>query len=180
MKIRVYEDKDYSKVQQICIGGSEDFEGYDILLNMYCNYYIEQEKDSVFILADASDEAVGYIFCAKDWEWYKKIYNEKYLPTLKEMSIKKYEEKCSETALLEPVMKEYPAHLHIDVIKEYRSGGYGSRLIDTLADHLRKKNIRGLMLCVGKDNIRAHKFYEKTGFNRLFQNENIVIYGLKL
>ncbi len=180
MKIRFYEDKDYKGAQLACMDGSQDFEGSAILLNMYCNYYIEQEKENVFILANDRDEAVGYIFCAADWERYKSIYNEKYLPQLKEMSEVRYNEKCKENLMLDDIMKEYPAHLHIDILKDYRSGGYGSKLVGTLIGHLKKMQVPGLMLCVGKDNVRAHNFYEKNGFALIVENEHGRIYGIKI
>ncbi len=157
MKIRQYQVKDYKDVQSICIGGSQDFNGYDILLNMYCNYYIEQEPENVFVLSDENDKAVGYIFCAIEWGKYKNAYDEKYLPQLIQLSEKHYKEKIDEYEFLKDIVLEYPAHLHIDIEEGYRSSGYGSKLVMTLIEKLKSNGVKGLMLCVGVGNTNAHR-----------------------
>ena len=74
----------------------------------------------------------------------------------------------------------YPAHLHIDLLPEYQRQGLGSRLVDTLADHLRKKGVPGVMLTVGGSNEVGQSFYNKYGFARIDALPDDVAYGLKL
>lgn len=64
-----------------------------------------------------------------------------------------------------PYAEDYPAHLHIDLLPECQHQGIGSRLIKTLADHLRRQRIKGLMLNVANDNKNALRFYEKNRKN---------------
>ena len=66
-----------------------------------------------------------------------------------------------------PYLKTYPAHLHIDIYKEYRGNGTGTQLVQTLVDHLRQKGIKGVQLCVDAENEKAIRFYERNGFKKL-------------
>ena len=63
--------------------------------------------------------------------------------------------------------KKYPAHLHIDISDCCQGQGVGTRLIETLCEHLKEKNVKGLMLSCGMTNKGALKFYRKNGFNQL-------------
>ncbi len=63
--------------------------------------------------------------------------------------------------------RRYPAHLHVDILKEYCGQGYGAALMNTLFDHLRENGVPGVQLLVDADNQRAVKFYLKIGFKIL-------------
>lgn len=57
----------------------------------------------------------------------------------------------------------YPAHLHVNIAKGYRSGGLGSRLIERFVSDLRQAGVRGVHLVTGRDS-RNVPFYLKNGF----------------
>ncbi|MBU2581187.1 MAG: GNAT family N-acetyltransferase [Alphaproteobacteria bacterium] len=58
---------------------------------------------------------------------------------------------------------KYPAHLHVNVVEGFRSGGVGSRLIERFVSDLRAANIRGVHLVTGRHS-RNIPFYLKNGF----------------
>lgn len=60
----------------------------------------------------------------------------------------------------------YPAHLHIDLFKEYRRLGAGSLLINTYINFLREHEVRGVHLVTSSFHTEAQPFYEKLGFHR--------------
>ena len=64
----------------------------------------------------------GYILCAKDLKVYEKNAYPYYL-TLKELDEVKAERFPNANRELERFYPEYPAHIHIDILKEYTGNG---------------------------------------------------------
>ena len=75
---------------------------------------------------------------------------------------------------------KYPAHLHIDILPEYQGQKVGTALMSALKEKLVSDNIKGVMLCVGKGNVRAIEFYKKNGFKVIFRLFGAVFMGLNL
>ena len=65
-------------------------------------------------------------------------------------------------------MKKYPVHLHIDILPEYQHRGYGSELINTLCEHLKKSGCSHLSVCGINRNSSAYRFYKKCGFYEFY------------
>jgi GNAT superfamily N-acetyltransferase len=71
----------------------------------------------------------------------------------------------------QPWLKDYPAHLHIDLLPRIQGKGQGRVLIDKLFDELAQKGVCGLHLGVGSSNMSAVAFYRKMGFSVLKEHE---------
>lgn len=145
----------------------------------YSTYYITEDADSCFVLDDGK-EAVGYILCAPDAKRFTKIFRKKYVP-----EIYKLEKRSGITAWVIPIpymilRRKYSAHLHIDLLPQYQRGGYGTKLVNTLIEELKRKNVNGVILCVDGDNTGAIKFYEKNGFKTVVKFTKFRIMGMKL
>ena len=180
--IRSYHPKDAKHLGQICIKTAKDvFQGKKItetaLVDVYCRYYIEQEPENCFVVADKNDEAKGYILCAKNYKNYKNVFVEKYLKTWNPVT---HVMGRLSVAAMRDFAEEYPAHLHIDLLPECQGQGYGRKLIELLIKHLKEQKIKGLMLHVGGDNYRAQAFYKKCGFKELHVEKDGVLMGMKL
>ncbi len=180
--IRNFNSKDFENLKAICIETASDiFRGKRIteiaLVDVYCRYYIEQEPDNCFVVADQDDVAKGYILCAKDYEEYRRLFKEKYLNTwnLATLIMGNFAMKS-----IKEYAKEYPAHLHIDLLPECQGQGYGRKLIGMLIEHLNERNISGLMLHVSAKNVGARAFYLKCGFQVLHADKNDVLMGMKI
>jgi ribosomal protein S18 acetylase RimI-like enzyme len=65
------------------------------------------------------------------------------------------------------IARRYPSHLHIDLLPRLQGRGQGRRLIDTLADALRRQGSPGVHLNVSHGNHRAPEFYEHVGFTEI-------------
>lgn len=63
---------------------------------------------------------------------------------------------------------QYPAHFHINIIREWRGRGIGRNLIERFVDQLIKANICGVHLQTTSYNKVALILYEKIGFELLF------------
>ena len=169
--VRPYSEKDKERVQNICLANAEclnspeDTQKY--ILIMYCNYYIEQEPGNCFVAVNDDDEAVGYIICSENYDSYEKVFKELYLNQCAAISPKRYVDAKLDLLSHSMFKNQYPAHFHIDIDENYQRMGVGSLLISTLKAHLRKKNIKNMMMVCGEDNENAKSFYRKNGFKDL-------------
>ncbi|MEW9053760.1 MAG: N-acetyltransferase [Neobacillus sp.] len=181
--IRLFKEKDREKVEQICIATGSELAKKNVLLQealltVFCRYYIEQEQGNCFVAVNEQDEAVGYVFCAKDFHTWEQQFNRIYLKD----SNNKMVVSIGQATIygLGSFAEEYPAHLHINIHPEFQGKGLGTKLIDALKLHLIECEVKGLMLCVGNDNEKGKNFYRKYGFTELKQEEKEVFMGYKL
>lgn len=184
MAIRKYIEKDYNDVVNVCLDTCDPAVQQTPLNRyvklMFCRYYIEKEPDNCVVLTDENDVAVGYVYGSQDYDFYHKNMAE-YLQAISELENGQFISHSYVEMYNHYIYKdEYPAHLHIDIFGEHRSKGYGSHLIKAFCENLKSKGIKGVMLIVGADNVRAHKFYEKNGFVLLDKKDSGYAYGKKL
>lgn len=83
-----YSEKYRDDVRNICLdtagSNAREEKSMRFLLATFCDYYIDREAEHCFIAVDEStDSAVGYIFCAPDYQKYKRIFKAEYLPRVK-------------------------------------------------------------------------------------------------
>ncbi len=178
--MRKFEEKDAEDVKKVCIALADDewknnslF--VEALQDVFCRYYIEKEPENCFVAVDENDQVKGYVLGAKDYETYASRFMEDIVkksqnPVTQAMGPSSMEAIAS-------FSKEYPAHLHIDLLPECQGQGIGRMLLDTLAEHFKKQGIPGLLLDVAKDNTGAIAFYEKCGFSQLHVGEQEVVMG---
>ena len=170
--VKSYEPKYYKDVQQVCLNtGPDDAltnpNTRDFILYTFCNYYIEQEPENVFVLVDENDVAQGYVFGAMNfWKYVKKI--KPYLKKVRETGMANYMDAIVEIAAHGIFSLKYPSHLHIDINAPFRGNGNGSNMISTLTNHMKAKGAKSIMLIVGTSNVRGINFYKKNGFRVLF------------
>lgn len=184
MKIRNYEEKDKEFVRFVCLNCDEPFNSSEksknFFLSVYCDYYIEHEPDNCFVVADENDVAVGYIISTEDFDKFKVCFLEEYYTRLDENDFLERQSAIESFLPQEEYKNDYPAHFHIDIMPDFQRMGFGSQLIDTLVEHLKQKNIKGLMLTVWNQNEKGCNFYIKYGFTLLEERKNVNVFGLKI
>lgn len=167
MTIRPYDCKDKINVRRVCIATSVGFDAPEkeqrFITSLYCDYYIEQEPQNCFVIADDEDNAVGYILCSENMKKYARAMAP-YRASIRKMGFIKYIFAWGEYLVHLPASKKCKAHLHIDILPEYQHKGLGTRLINTLTDNLSAKGINSVMLVVNSSNKNAVSFYKKNGF----------------
>jgi ribosomal protein S18 acetylase RimI-like enzyme len=77
-----------------------------------------------------------------------------------------------ETKSIEHLYKEYPAHLHINIMPGYQRMGIGKKLIDMFLENMVSKGVVGVHLGTSNYNLKALPFYKKNGFNVIFERAN--------
>ena len=181
--IRKYEEKDYENVRFVCHNseGPDEVPDHDtgvFIHDTFCNYYIENEPENCFV-ADDDGKAVGYIICAENFDKFKAIFDEKYLPRSKQFGEDRYQWAYTAYNAQEKFKDEYPAHFHIDILPEYHRMGLGGKLVAALCEHLASKGIEGVCLTCGPRNERAVNFYKKRGFTLLSLDHDDACFGIK-
>lgn len=184
MVIRPYENKDKENVRFVHFNSDGPYKGtkrrVSFSLAVYCDYYIEKEPENCFVAIDENDKAIGYIICAEDFDKFQPIFIDEYYSKIYKWEFKRRKSALKSIKSHEQYKNDYPAHLHIDILPEYQHMGLGRKLMDTLCNHLRNKNVKGVMFTVWYKNHNAIKFYEKYGFELIETKETTLVYGLKL
>ncbi|MBS1673824.1 MAG: GNAT family N-acetyltransferase [Actinobacteria bacterium] len=80
----------------------------------------------------------------------------------------------------DPIVREHPAHLHIDLLPETQGQGLGRRLIDILLAELGRRGVPALHLGMNADNLSAGAFYERLGFTKLASADGSTTYGIRI
>lgn len=84
-------------------------------------------------------------------------------------------------ALLQTLVRSYPAHLHVNVDESYRRAGIGRRLIESYFTDLRRHGVAGVHLFCGPDPV---EFYRRLDFQVLetaaFRNTTVFVLGQSL
>ncbi|MFT5195295.1 MAG: ribosomal protein S18 acetylase RimI-like enzyme [Cellvibrionaceae bacterium] len=197
MKIRPYQSSDLDRLYHICLlttdngkDGSHLFSDPKLNGYMYAAPYAIFEPELCFVLVNNDNLAIGYILGTKDtatfgqWcekEWFPPIREQFPLPAADDMS--------AEANLIRSIhnghdienwLPGYPAHLHIDILPEGQSGGWGLKLMETFWNELRELGVPGVFLGVSKQNENAVGFYRHIGFDELQTHDWGYIMGKKL
>lgn len=185
MNIRKMQKSDIPQAEHICLATANeklksDEKRKQATLLLYSRYYTRAALDSCFVLTDENDCAVGYILCAPSYKKYKKDFSQNELRALAKISPQAFFNGISCILGNRTYAKNYPAHMHIDILPEYQAKGYGGDLLAALFKHLKSNNIPGLMLIVDSQNLNAVKFYKKHGFKEIKALAGGIIMGVKL
>ncbi len=184
MNIRKYQEKDFDATKFICLNDMLGKEDYKTIIEyvevMFCRYYLEKEPENCFVAVDENDKPVGYIYGVKDYDIYQENFSE-YINAVAEIEERRFlGEALTEMYDHAIYKKDYPAHLHIDILPDYQSKGIGSKLIKEFCNHLKEENVKGVMLIVGTENEGARRFYERNDFTLLQDKPSGAAYGKKL
>lgn len=172
MHIRTLQEKDIAAVEEICLKTapapavqSEKDKLYTLYL--YNRYYTRAQKDACFVAADDEDRAVGYILCAPDYQSYLADFKAHELIEIRKLGFWYFLRASAEMCVQSRFQKDYPAHLHIDLLPEYQRRHLGRKLLDALKSYLKSEQIPGVYLCAGAKNTGAVAFYKAQGFQIL-------------
>ena len=179
--IRPYHPNDRGQTEHICIatagvGFHETPARTKGVLTAFCRYYLSHSPDTCFVAATEDDTAIGYVLCAPSFDQWANIFWKE------AVTVFPFGLLWGIGSILEalPYAGEYPAHLHINLLKPFRHKGLGRQLIHALEEKLRSQSCPGVMLCVGSSNQNAIRFYESCGFRALGQYPGSIVYGKKL
>lgn len=79
------------------------------------------------------------------------------------------------------LLKEYPCHIHIDILPGYTGQKLGTRLMKELLAKLKEDKVSGIHLMKSGDNEASEWFYKSVGFQRyqVFMGGSATVKGVK-
>ncbi|KAF2687621.1 GCN5-related N-acetyltransferas-like protein [Lentithecium fluviatile CBS 122367] len=192
--IRPYAPTDFSKGLHIFFTTLEptlDFEpARTIGSYLWYKAYVLLTPSTCFILDDGTGRAVGYIIGTPDTTTFSQRWVSTFTPIVDPILVPPpnvasqdaameredvrgfrkavYAGECSmlqsSTPPIPDLLKQYPAHLHIDILPEYQGQGWGAKMMDIFLDCVKKAGARGVHLGMVRWNAGAKRFYERLGF----------------
>ncbi|MFA5144349.1 MAG: GNAT family N-acetyltransferase [Candidatus Omnitrophota bacterium] len=188
--IRKYDSRDRPAVRRICcetaLMGEPStvfFDDDEIFADALTAYFTDYEPESCF-MAEYDNHVIGYLLGAKDVRRMGKIFADKITVPLLMKALRrgvffhKKNVKFLSRVFLSLVKgefktpdfsKDYPAILHINISKECRMAGVGSKLINAYLGYLRALGVKGIHLATISD--KAGQFFSKQNFQLLFRGE---------
>ena len=144
-------------------------------------YYTDYEPQSIF-LAEYETKIVGYLMGCRKEEDYQKIFSQKIFPSLLGRSFNSLLWRRQASGIFffnlarsflcgefnRPDFSHiYPAHLHINVDKDFRKAGLGSLLIESFLNYLIDSKVEAVRLATISK--QANRFFQRCGFNLLYR-----------
>ena len=167
-RIRPFRDDDETHVFDVCVRTGHGDPA--ILADVYAAPYLRFDPTLAFVV-DTGERVAGYILGTADTREFVRRYRAEWLAPFAARHEVPADGPHGVLAagldperMLVPGVDEYPAHLHIDLLPELQRQGFGRMLIQTLADALRARGVRGLHLVADPANTSAIAFYSRLGF----------------
>jgi GNAT superfamily N-acetyltransferase len=146
----------------------------DLVPDVYAGPYLFLEPEHAYVL-DNGERAVGYVIGTASTPDFVAAYQERWLPRLRA----RYqplsgppvtEEEYRLDAMfhperwLLPELAPHPAHLHINLLPDYRRSGRGRELVSTFLASVAAAGAASCHLAVLRANLDARRFYAKLGW----------------
>jgi ribosomal protein S18 acetylase RimI-like enzyme len=195
--IRPYQADDLAALYEICLrtgdaGGDATALVDDRRLfgELYAAPYAALEPQHALVLDDGTGRAVGYVLAALDTcafqarceaEWWPALRARHPLPgeatTLDDLLVQLIHQRPRRGSA---VLTSHPSHLHIDLLPEVQSAGWGRRLMAALFERLRAGGSPGVHWGVSTRNHRAIGFYRHVGADELEADAITITFGVRL
>lgn len=182
---RTHDPREVDQLYDICLRTGNDGKGAEDLLTdprvlgeVYLGAYLRFQPELAFVLQGPDGAVVGYVLGAADTLAFEARLEKEWWPALRaRYPLGDPSAEGLHNTLVQlihtpihsdpSVTKDYPAHLHVDILQEGQGGGNGRRLLETLFDALRAKHVPGVHLTVSPSNTNAVGFYEHLGFHQV-------------
>lgn len=183
-RIRPYRPSDRAALYEVCVrtadaGGDATgiFTDDELWGDLFAVPYVERHPDLAWVVETDDERVIGYIVATDDTEAFSTWFRDEWWPALNAKYPRAAEPSTREEKMVEygyaqapgknANAREYPAHLHIDLLPETQGQGLGRRLIETLFAELERRGVKGLHLGMDPKNTGAAAFYERLGMTRL-------------
>ncbi len=211
--IRPYKEDDRATVRRISYETSDRgeqnhpiFSDRDVLADVLTRYYTDFEPQSVWV-AECAGSVVGYFSGCMDPGRYKMIVVLRVIPAAIFRAMYNGALWHRETWQLfgglmrtwiqggfprEVSKEEYPAHLHINLLSDFRGQKIGKKLMEPFLQKVKSANLHGVRARVRENNFPAIRFFKNLGFREVgtqaiflpssegYRVRKTVIYGKRL
>lgn len=193
--IRAYHPSDLYRLYRICLetgADGNDATGtiddeilghffaapYAVLEPALCLVLTEHGLPCGYILGTADSNAFAHRTAT---EWFPALRERYPLPATEDRSRDAGMIRAIHAGYRAPdIARQYPAHLHIDILPTGQGRGFGKALMDRFMDALVARGCPGVHLGVSQRNERALAFYPKLGFEILTITGGTTYFGRRL
>lgn len=198
--IRNYQPADESAIVDITF--KTGFMGEDLTGRGYCDdsrlwymifigYYARYEPEHFFVAVNSdSEKVVGFICGTPDTLRQEAKFKKQMVPRIvfrllritswryphsfkTVLGMMRWVSSDTDNAKNNPIIAQYPAHLHINLLPNSQSKGLGTRLIQQFKEHMRDLGVKGVHLGTSNKNKKAVPFYHKMGFSILEESGTV-------
>lgn len=194
--IRPFQPVDIDALYRICLltgwRGQDATAHYsDPLLigHFYAAPYVKHDP-GLCLIVTLDGEPSGYVLGTADSAGFRAWSELHWFPALRERyALHDQADVSAEAALVRGLhagyqpphyAREYPAHLHIDLLPGVQGRGIGAQLMHRFFDLLCERRCPAVHLVVNTANARAVAFYEKFGFHLIEGAAEHRAYGFRL
>lgn len=192
LTIRPYRGSDREAVRRICCETADKgepveqfFRDREVFADLVTRYYTDQEPGSAWV-AESGGRVAGYLTGCLDTRRYWRAVRLRIVPAALARALARGTFLHRETGRLfvkgvraflrgdlrRPVdLARYPAHLHINILRELRGRHAGRLLMERFIGQCRAAGVRGVHLVTRADNADAHRFFERMGFTKISGGE---------
>ena len=186
--VRPYHPRDRQAVRAIACDTADRgepverfFRDREAFADLLTRYYTDCEPQSLWV-ADAEDRIIGYLTGCLDTRRYWRLMRRRIIPAAIWHSICRGVLGSRQTwdvllvgikTLVVGGMRRaacppgHPAHLHLNVAREFRSQRVGQQLLERFLEQARAAGVPGVHASVREDNGAAKRFFERMGFTVL-------------
>lgn len=192
--LRAASTADHAAVQRICIATGADghdasgaYDHPELLSHLWAGPHLQADPSLCTIVEDA-DGPAGYLVATADTAAFERWCERAWWPTLREQYPLDTPHNPRDLELVRlihapevsaaSIVRDYPAHLHINLLPRMQGRGLGRALIERLVGQLRDRDVPGVHLGVSATNLRAIAFYEHLGFRQIDSEPDGLIMGL--
>ena len=188
MHIRPYQSSDLEHLYHICLltcdngnDGTHLYSDPKYVGHMYAAPYAIFEPELCFVLVNLNGLPIGYVLGTRDTAAFGQWCEKEWFPPIrKQLPLLSADDQSAEANIIRLINRghdtenwspDYPAHLHIDILPEGQSKGWGIKLMQTLWNKLRELEVPGVFLGVSKNNANAVSFYRHIGYDELLAHD---------
>jgi ribosomal protein S18 acetylase RimI-like enzyme len=179
--IRRYRDSDWAAVYEVCVETAHAGQGVrgrystdDLVPDIVAGPYLFLEPEHAYVL-DSGERVVGYIIGTASTPDFVAAYQERWLPRLRARyeplsgpPVTEEEHRLDlmfhPERLVLPELASHPAHLHINLLADYRESGHGRALMNTFLASVAAAGAASCYLRVHLENVNARRFYAMLGW----------------
>lgn len=195
--IRAYRPTDLDALYEICLrtgAAGKDattlVEDPRLFGDLFAAPYAVLEPEHAFVLDDGAGTTVGYVLAALDTVAFEARCEREWWPSLRaQHPLRSGGDRLDDLLIAlmhhrtppdDAVVREYPSHLHIDLLPGVQAAGWGRRLLSTVFDRLRADGSTGVHWGVSTANEQAIGFYRHLGCTEVAADRSTRTFGVRL
>jgi len=150
----------------------------EMVADIVTRYYTDFEPESCFVAASRG-VVVGYLTAAMNTRKYALTMAARiFVPAIaaalrrgtlftgesRRMFRAGFRNLAGHSKRIKPALDRFPAHIHIDILKDARGQGTGSRLLAVFMGHAASRGVKGVHATVRADHPEGRRFFERNRF----------------